>query len=103
MTLALIPKAAVHEAAARLPTGSSVLKYAELIRPRTNGSAATKARARLMDTPCIKICVIDPGTGLCEGCARTLAEIAEWSRLAPGERRRIMAELPARRGRREAG
>ena len=56
-----------------------------------------------MDTPCIKNCVIDPGTGLCEGCARTLAEIAEWSRLAPGERRRIMAELPARRGRREAG
>jgi uncharacterized protein len=56
-----------------------------------------------METPCIKTCVIDPGTGLCEGCARTLAEIATWSRLAPAERRRIMAELPTRRGRREAG
>jgi uncharacterized protein len=55
-----------------------------------------------METPCIKICVIDPGTSLCEGCGRTLAEIAGWSRLAPAERRRIMAELPARRGQREA-
>jgi predicted Fe-S protein YdhL (DUF1289 family) len=56
-----------------------------------------------METPCIKICVIDPATGLCEGCARTLAEIAAWARLAPAERRRIMAELPRRRNEREAG
>ena len=56
-----------------------------------------------METPCIKICVIDPGTGLCEGCARTLAEIATWGRLAPAERRRIMAALPGRRNGREAG
>jgi hypothetical protein len=52
-----------------------------------------------MDTPCIKVCAFDPATGLCAGCARTLAEIAEWSAYTPAERRRIMAELPARRGR----
>jgi hypothetical protein len=48
-------------------------------------------------SPCIKICVIDPQSGLCTGCARTLAEIAAWSGLDAAERRRIMAELPERR------
>ena len=49
-----------------------------------------------MDSPCIKVCAIDPGTDLCTGCGRTLAEIARWSQLGGAERRRIMAELPAR-------
>jgi uncharacterized protein len=48
-------------------------------------------------SPCIKVCVVDPASGLCSGCARTLAEIAAWARLEADERRRIMAELPARR------
>lgn len=47
-------------------------------------------------TPCIKVCVIDPRTGLCEGCGRTLAEIAQWSRLGEAEQLAIMAELPQR-------
>jgi predicted Fe-S protein YdhL (DUF1289 family) len=56
-----------------------------------------------MESPCIKICAIDPGTGLCEGCGRSLAEIAGWTGLSSAERRRIMAELPARLRRRKAG
>ena len=50
-----------------------------------------------METPCVKICAIDAASGLCTGCGRSLAEIASWSRLSPGERRRIMAELDDRR------
>jgi predicted Fe-S protein YdhL (DUF1289 family) len=50
-----------------------------------------------MDSPCIDICDIDPGTGLCRGCARTLEEIARWAMLTDAERARIMAELPARK------
>ena len=49
-----------------------------------------------MITPCIKLCTIDPRTGLCLGCARTLAEIASWSSLSDAERARLMAELPRR-------
>ena len=49
-----------------------------------------------IDTPCRKICVVDPDTDLCIGCARSRAEIAGWRDMAPGERRRIMDELPAR-------
>jgi predicted Fe-S protein YdhL (DUF1289 family) len=51
-----------------------------------------------IESPCNKICAIDPVTGLCVGCARTLVEIETWARLAPEQRRRIMAALPQRRG-----
>lgn len=47
-------------------------------------------------TPCIKICVIDPVSKLCEGCGRTLAEIAQWGRLSEAERMAVMAVLPKR-------
>ncbi len=50
-----------------------------------------------MESPCVKVCVIDPRTRRCEGCARTIEEITSWSSLSPAERRRIMADLPARR------
>lgn len=51
---------------------------------------------RPIATPCRKICVIDPATKLCEGCGRTLDEIARWLALTPADRERIMAELPRR-------
>ncbi len=49
-----------------------------------------------VSTPCIQVCVLDPVTGLCEGCGRTREEIATWFRLTEEDRRRIMAELPER-------
>ncbi|MDB5681350.1 MAG: hypothetical protein JWO16_1155, partial [Sphingomonas bacterium] len=33
---------------------------------------------------------------LCEGCRRSINEIAHWSRMTPTERDTVMAELPAR-------
>lgn len=50
-----------------------------------------------METPCIKVCVIEPDTQVCTGCWRTLAEIARWSQLSASERHRIMTELSARK------
>jgi predicted Fe-S protein YdhL (DUF1289 family) len=47
-------------------------------------------------SPCIKICAIDPASGLCAGCGRTLDEIASWSTLGDSERARVMLELPLR-------
>ena len=49
-----------------------------------------------IESPCIKICVIEPGTGLCAGCGRTLEEIAGWAAMSPDRRRSIMAELASR-------
>jgi uncharacterized protein len=50
-----------------------------------------------MESPCINVCVIDKDAGLCEGCGRSIKEIAAWSRLTPADRRRIMDALPARK------
>ncbi len=49
-----------------------------------------------IESPCVKICEIDPAREICRGCGRTLAEIGEWLRYSAAERRRIMRELPAR-------
>jgi predicted Fe-S protein YdhL (DUF1289 family) len=51
-----------------------------------------------ISSPCTKVCTIDPRSGLCRGCGRTLDEIAQWGSLGETERRRIMAELPQRHG-----
>ncbi len=47
-------------------------------------------------SPCIRICSVNPTTGLCDGCYRTLPEIAKWTRFSEQEREAILAELPAR-------
>ena len=48
------------------------------------------------DSPCIKVCVIHPASGLCLGCYRTTQEIAAWTGMTPEARRTLMATLPAR-------
>ncbi len=50
-----------------------------------------------VESPCINICVVHPDTRLCTGCARSIDEIAAWSRLSPDARRAIMDELPTRK------
>jgi predicted Fe-S protein YdhL (DUF1289 family) len=50
----------------------------------------------MMESPCIKVCVIDPANGLCEGCRRSRHEIARWSSYTDSERRSIMQELKTR-------
>jgi predicted Fe-S protein YdhL (DUF1289 family) len=47
-------------------------------------------------SPCIRVCTLDPETGLCEGCGRTREEIGRWFRMSEEERLRIMAELQER-------
>ncbi|NBN62460.1 DUF1289 domain-containing protein [Microvirga tunisiensis] len=49
-----------------------------------------------MESPCVRICIMDPTLGLCQGCGRTLAEIATWGSLTAEARRAIMAGLPQR-------
>lgn len=49
-----------------------------------------------MESPCIKLCVIDPRDGLCEGCRRSRQEIARWSSYSDAERRSITQALKTR-------
>jgi predicted Fe-S protein YdhL (DUF1289 family) len=48
-------------------------------------------------SPCISVCRMDPVTGWCEGCLRTIDEIANWSRMDDAARRAVWAELERRR------
>jgi hypothetical protein len=57
-------------------------------------------------SPCVDICRMDRASGLCEGCLRTIDEIAAWSRLDEAGRAAVLQQLPARRiawDRRRAG
>jgi predicted Fe-S protein YdhL (DUF1289 family) len=49
-----------------------------------------------IETPCNKVCTVDPACALCVGCGRSTAEIAGWIGFTADERRRIMADLPRR-------
>ena len=48
-------------------------------------------------SPCTNVCKIDPTTGWCEGCARTLDEIAAWSTLSDDTKLDVWDALAARR------
>ncbi len=47
-------------------------------------------------SPCVAVCVLEPASGYCRGCFRTIDEISRWLLLAREEKRRILAALPAR-------
>jgi predicted Fe-S protein YdhL (DUF1289 family) len=53
-------------------------------------------------SPCIGVCAIEPKSGWCEGCLRSLDEIAAWGALDERARREIWKRLPARRATRAA-
>jgi predicted Fe-S protein YdhL (DUF1289 family) len=48
-------------------------------------------------SPCTSVCRMDPRSGWCEGCARTIDEIAAWSNLSDDAKRAIWMQLDARR------
>jgi uncharacterized protein len=48
-----------------------------------------------IDTPCVKICHIGEDRR-CEGCRRSIDEIANWRSMTPAERDAVMADLPNR-------
>lgn len=50
-------------------------------------------------SPCVSICTMNPDTGYCLGCYRTIDEIALWSTLPERDKRHVWALLPERRAR----
>jgi len=62
--------------------------------PHTNFGMSSTLQP--IQSPCIKVCVLDPASGFCIGCRRTLREIAAWGSMPPQMRDAIMNELPKR-------
>jgi hypothetical protein len=48
------------------------------MKPPEHDPAAMPVDPAPVASPCIDICVMSEKTGLCEGCLRTLDEIAGW-------------------------
>ena len=55
------------------------------------------SQGRAMESPCVAVCQINRATDVCEGCHRTLQEIATWVQFTDEQRRRIMDDLPTRK------
>ncbi|SIT39958.1 putative Fe-S protein [Paraburkholderia piptadeniae] len=47
-------------------------------------------------SPCINVCRMDPANGLCEGCLRTIDEIANWSSFDDAAKRAVWDEIERR-------
>lgn len=50
-----------------------------------------------VESPCIKVCVLDETQAWCIGCGRSLAEIAGWGSASDAEKREIVARAAARK------
>jgi predicted Fe-S protein YdhL (DUF1289 family) len=48
-------------------------------------------------SPCINVCRMNAATGLCEGCLRTIDEIAAWGGMPDAARRAVWKQLHQRR------
>jgi predicted Fe-S protein YdhL (DUF1289 family) len=48
-------------------------------------------------SPCINVCRMDATSGLCEGCLRTLDEIAAWGTMDDDDKRAVWQRLEQRR------
>ncbi|MEM5276274.1 DUF1289 domain-containing protein [Cupriavidus taiwanensis] len=53
-------------------------------------------RASPVPSPCRNICHMDPFSGYCAGCLRTIDEIAGWSSASDEDKRHVWAQLPQR-------
>lgn len=47
-------------------------------------------------SPCVSVCAMNPQTGLCEGCLRSLQEIGDWSRMSDEGKRQVWQRIQLR-------
>jgi len=52
---------------------------------------------REIPSPCENICQMNPKTGYCIGCLRTLDEIADWLEMTDDEKLELLARLDERK------
>jgi predicted Fe-S protein YdhL (DUF1289 family) len=63
---------------------------------RKQARRVAKAPSADVPSPCMSVCRMDMDTGLCEGCLRTLDEIAAWGRMDEEGKRAVWVELARR-------
>lgn len=48
-------------------------------------------------SPCVKVCILDPITNLCQGCYRTLEEITNWKTYDNCKKRTVISQIAFRK------
>ncbi|MDF3834115.1 DUF1289 domain-containing protein [Cupriavidus basilensis] len=69
-----------------------------LLAALTRGAQAAQ-HAEPVPSPCRNVCRMDAASGYCEGCLRTIEEIAGWSGSDDAAKRGIWSLLPQRAAR----
>jgi len=54
-------------------------------------------------SPCISVCVMNPQTGWCDGCLRSIDEIAQWSAASDEAKRAVWIAIKRRQAALEVG
>jgi len=72
------------------------MTMAELARRAAAVEARAAAAGEPPPSPCVSVCRMDAATGLCEGCLRTLDEIAAWSTMDDAARRTVWLHIGRR-------
>ena len=71
--------------AAEFTPGASTEENRDAIKNIASCARSIRAKGQNdtkdVPSPCISVCRIDADSGCCDGCLRTLGEIAAWSRL----------------------
>ena len=68
---------------------------AKQVQRKLRGIAALPPGAPV-PSPCICICRVDPRSGLCDGCFRTIDEIAGWTSMSEAGKREVWLRLGER-------
>jgi prolyl-tRNA editing enzyme YbaK/EbsC (Cys-tRNA(Pro) deacylase)/predicted Fe-S protein YdhL (DUF1289 family) len=85
---------AIEPLAPAVPDEASSPRQAAIDHLRT--CAANIAATGEVPSPCISVCQINAATGCCEGCFRTLDEIAGWSVATPEAKRSVWRAIAQR-------
>lgn len=59
-------------------------------------AVSVRTIAENVPSPCVSVCRMDTGSGLCEGCFRTIDEIRDWGRSDDAAKRRMWGDIQTR-------
>ena len=66
------------------------------IKMLADKAVAVRAMAANIPSPCISVCQMDEGSGLCVGCYRSLEEIRDWSVLGANQKKGVWSDIEQR-------
>ncbi len=72
------------------------LVRSDAIKKLAAHAISVRAMAENVPSPCYSVCRMDTGSGLCEGCFRTIDEIREWSRSDDAAKKQMWSRIDQR-------